>query len=86
VGQFPAGRLALGCADEISAYCAKNRRRFIGVVTFLSGIVLAPFSQVNHDSLFEGFVRYRGGRIVDQQQVIANTVAVDSEQRLGKTL
>ena len=38
------------------------------------------------DSLFEGFVRYLAVRIADQQQVIANLVTVDSEQRLGQTL
>jgi hypothetical protein len=36
--------------------------------------------------LLEGFVRYLAVRITDQQQVIANLVTVDSEQRLGKTL
>src|SRR6201987_5839711 len=43
-------------------------------------------SRVSHDSLFEGFVRSLAVRIADQQQVIANLVTVDSEQRLGKTL
>ncbi|MBS1810779.1 MAG: Crp/Fnr family transcriptional regulator [Acidobacteria bacterium] len=38
------------------------------------------------DSLFVGFVQYLAVRIADQQQVIANLVTVDSEQRLGKTL
>ena len=38
------------------------------------------------DSLYEGFVRYLAVRIADQQQVIANLVTVDSEQRLGQTL
>jgi CRP-like cAMP-binding protein len=33
-----------------------------------------------------GFVQYMAVRIADQQQVIANLVTVDSEQRLGKTL
>ena len=33
-----------------------------------------------------GFVQYMMMRIADQQQVIANLVTVDSEQRLGKTL
>jgi CRP-like cAMP-binding protein len=37
-------------------------------------------------SLLEGFVRYMAVRVADQQQVIANLVTVDSEQRLGKTL
>jgi CRP/FNR family cyclic AMP-dependent transcriptional regulator len=37
-------------------------------------------------ALLEGFVRYMAVRVADQQQVIANLVTVDSEQRLGKTL
>ena len=44
------------------------------------------FARLSHDSLSEGFVRYLSVRIADQQQVIANLVTVDSEQRLGKTL
>ena len=44
------------------------------------------FERLSRDSLFEGFVRYLAVRIADQQQVIANLVTVDSEQRLGKTL
>jgi CRP/FNR family transcriptional regulator, cyclic AMP receptor protein len=44
------------------------------------------FARLSRDSLFEGFVRYLAERIADQQQVIANLVTVDSEQRLGKTL
>jgi CRP-like cAMP-binding protein len=44
------------------------------------------FSRLKRDSLFEGFVRYLAVRIADQQQVIANLVTVDSEQRLGQTL
>jgi CRP/FNR family transcriptional regulator, cyclic AMP receptor protein len=42
--------------------------------------------RLSRDSLFEGFVRYLAVRIADQQQVIANLVTVDSEQRLGQTL
>jgi CRP-like cAMP-binding protein len=41
---------------------------------------------LSRDSLLEGFVRYLAVRIADQQQVIANLVTVDSEQRLGQTL
>lgn len=41
---------------------------------------------LDRDSLVEGFIRYLAARIADQQQVIANLVTVDSEQRLGKTL
>mgnify|MGYP001337931488 FL=1 len=44
------------------------------------------FARLNRDSLFEGFARYLAVRIADQQQVIANLVTVDSEQRLGQTL
>jgi CRP/FNR family cyclic AMP-dependent transcriptional regulator len=43
-------------------------------------------ARLSRDSLIEGFVRYLAVRIADQQQVIANLVTVDSEQRLGKTL
>jgi CRP/FNR family cyclic AMP-dependent transcriptional regulator len=44
------------------------------------------FACLSRDSLLEGFVRYLAVRIADQQQVIANLVTVDSEQRLGQTL
>jgi CRP-like cAMP-binding protein len=44
------------------------------------------FARLSRDTLFEGFVRYLAVRIADQQQVIANLVTVDSEQRLGQTL
>ena len=44
------------------------------------------FERLQHDALFTGFVQYLAVRIADQQQVIANLVTVDSEQRLGKTL
>ena len=44
------------------------------------------FACLSRDSLFEGFVRYLAVRVADQQQVIANLVTVDSEQRLGQIL
>jgi len=44
------------------------------------------FARLGRDALFEGFVRYLAVRVADQQQIIANLVTVDSEQRLGKTL
>jgi CRP/FNR family cyclic AMP-dependent transcriptional regulator len=44
------------------------------------------FSRLGRDSLFEGFVQYLAVRVADQQQVIANLVTVNSEQRLGKAL
>lgn len=44
------------------------------------------FARLGRDQLLEGFVRYLTVRVADQQQVIANLVTADSEQRLGKTL
>jgi CRP/FNR family transcriptional regulator, cyclic AMP receptor protein len=44
------------------------------------------FARLSRDGLSEGFVRYLAVRVADQQQVIANLVTVDSEQRLGQTL
>ena len=41
---------------------------------------------LSRDSLLEGYVRYLAVRIAEQQQIIADLVTVDSEQRLGKTL
>ena len=55
--------------------------------TILKQIPCAQFfARLARDSLAEGFVRYLAVRIADQQQVIANLVTVDSEQRLGQTL
>jgi CRP/FNR family cyclic AMP-dependent transcriptional regulator len=44
------------------------------------------FARLRRNSLFDGFVQYLAVRIAGQQQVIANLVTVDSEQRLGRTL
>ena len=41
---------------------------------------------LNRDGLLSGFIQYLAVRIADQQEMIANLVTVDSEQRLGKTL
>ena len=55
--------------------------------TILKQIPCAQFfARLSRDSLFGGFVQYLAVRIADQQQVIANLVTVDSEQRLGQTL
>ena len=55
--------------------------------TFLKEIPCGKFlDRLAKDSLLEGFIRYLAVRVADQQQVIANLVTVDSEQRLGKTL
>jgi CRP-like cAMP-binding protein len=55
--------------------------------TVLKKIPSSQFlARLSRDWLLEGFVRYLALRIADQQQVVANLVTVDSEQRLGKTL
>jgi CRP-like cAMP-binding protein len=55
--------------------------------TLLKEIPCAKFlERLTKDSLLEGFIKYLAVRVADQQQVIANLVTVDSEQRLGKTL
>jgi CRP/FNR family cyclic AMP-dependent transcriptional regulator len=55
--------------------------------TLLKEIPCARFlERLTKDSLLEGFIKYLAVRVADQQQVIANLVTVDSEQRLGKTL
>ena len=55
--------------------------------TSLKEIPCAKFlDRLSKDSLLEGFIKYLAVRVADQQQVIANLVTVDSEQRLGKTL
>jgi CRP/FNR family cyclic AMP-dependent transcriptional regulator len=55
--------------------------------SFLKEIPCGKFlGRLATDNLLEGFIKYLAVRIADQQQVIANLVTVDSEQRLGKTL
>jgi CRP/FNR family transcriptional regulator, cyclic AMP receptor protein len=55
--------------------------------TIVKQILSAQFlPRLSRNSLLEGFVRYLAVRIADQQQLIANLVTLDSEQRLAKTL
>lgn len=55
--------------------------------SFLKEIPCSKFlGRLAKDSLLEVFIKYLAVRVADQQQVIANLVTVDSEQRLGKTL
>jgi CRP/FNR family cyclic AMP-dependent transcriptional regulator len=55
--------------------------------SYLKEISCSKFlDRLAKDSLLEGFIKYLAVRVADQQQVIANLVTVDSEQRLGKTL
>jgi CRP/FNR family cyclic AMP-dependent transcriptional regulator len=55
--------------------------------TKLKTILYTKFLEhLGKESLIEGFVQYLATRVAEQQQVIANLVTIDSEQRLGKTL
>ena len=55
--------------------------------TILKRVQCAKFlERLAADTLLEGFIKYLAVRVADQQEVIANLVTVDSEQRLGKTL
>lgn len=55
--------------------------------TFLKQVPCARFlERLSKDSMLEGFIKYLTVRVADQQEVIANLVTVDSEQRLGQTL
>ena len=55
--------------------------------TFVKEVPSTRFlERLARDSLLEGFVKYLAVRVAFQQEVIANLVTVDSEQRLGMTL
>ena len=55
--------------------------------TLLKRVPCARFlERLATDSLLEGFIKYLAVRVAGQQEVIANLVTVDSEQRLGQTL
>ena len=79
-------------ADVFGELCLSGSGSRLETATAMEESILRtiPSSQflarLHRDSLLEGFVRYLAVRIADQQQVIANLVTVDSEQRLGKTL
>jgi CRP/FNR family cyclic AMP-dependent transcriptional regulator len=68
----PWGRLETATAMEDSTLKQIPRAKFL--------------ARLAKDSLLEGFIKYLTVRVGDQQQVIANLVNVDSEQRLGHTL
>jgi CRP/FNR family cyclic AMP-dependent transcriptional regulator len=85
--------LALHSAGDIfGELCLSGLGSRISTATAMKATTLKQiphtqfFARLSRDSLLEGFVRYLAVRIAEQQQVIANLVTVDSEQRLGKTL
>ena len=85
--------LAIHSAGDIfGELCLSGLGARLETATAMKATVLKqiPCSQfcvrLRSDSLFEGFVSYLAVRIADQQQLIANLVTVNSEQRLGRTL
>ncbi|MDZ4347128.1 MAG: Crp/Fnr family transcriptional regulator, partial [Candidatus Binatia bacterium] len=82
----------LGGGDIFGELCLSGLGARLETATAMKATTLKQipsaqfFSRLSRDLLFEGFVRYLAVRIADQQQVIANLVTVDSEQRLGQTL
>jgi len=55
--------------------------------TQLKQVPYAKFlGHLGKESLLEGFVKYLAVRAIEQEQVIAGLVTMDSEQRLGKIL
>jgi CRP/FNR family cyclic AMP-dependent transcriptional regulator len=81
-----------GAGDVFGELCLSGLGARLETATAMKSTTLKQipcsqfFARLGRDSLFEGFVRYLAVRIADQQQVIANLVTVDSEQRLGRTL
>jgi len=92
----PEGRECLlaihGAGDVFGEICLSGLGMRVESATAMKATALKQvpcaqfFERLSRDSLIVGFVRYLAVRIADQQQVIANLVTVDSEQRLGQTL
>jgi CRP-like cAMP-binding protein len=92
----PAGReclLAILVAGDIfGELCLSGLGRRQETATAMAKTVVTamPCTQflvrLSSDSLLEGFVQYLALRVADQQEVIAQLVTVDSEQRLGAIL
>ena len=85
--------LAIHSAGDIfGELCLSGSGARLETATAMEDTVLKkiPRSQflagLSRDSLLEGYVRYLAVRIAEQQQIIADLVTVDSEQRLGKML
>jgi CRP/FNR family transcriptional regulator, cyclic AMP receptor protein len=92
----PAGReclLAIHTAGEIfgelcmAGLAARLETAIAMEETILKRIPCSMFfGRLTRDTLFEGFAQYLAVRIAEQHEIIANLVAVDSEQRLDKVL
>jgi len=81
-----------GAGDVFGEMCVSGLGERVETATAMKATTLKQvpcaqfFDRLNRDSLMQGFASYLAVRIADQQQVIANLVTVDSEQRLGQTL
>ncbi len=92
----PEGRecmLAIHTAGDIfGELCLSGLSERLETATAMADTILKQLpcdkflERLAKDALLEGFIKYLAVRVADQQEVIANLVTVDSEQRLGKTL
>ena len=85
--------LAIHAAGDIfGELCLSGLKGRLETATAMEDTVLKQvpcgrfLERLSRDSLLEGFIKYLTVRVADQQEVIANLVTVDSEQRLGQTL
>ena len=92
----PAGRECLlgilVAGDIFGELCLSGLRKRQETATAMAKTLVTalPCTQflmcLSRDALLEGFVQYLALRVADQQEVIAQLVTVDSEQRLGAIL
>ena len=81
-----------GTGDIFGELCLSGLKGRLETATAMEETVLKQIpcgkflERLARDSLMEGFIKYLTVRVADQQEVIANLVTVDSEQRLGQTL
>jgi CRP/FNR family cyclic AMP-dependent transcriptional regulator len=81
-----------GAGDIFGELCLSGLTGRLETATAMEDTVLKQvpcdrfLERLAKDSLLEGFIKYLTVRVADQQEVIANLVTVDSEQRLGQTL
>jgi len=81
-----------GSGDIFGELCLSGLKGRLETATAMEDTLLKQvpcgrfLERLSKDSLLEGFIKYLAVRVADQQEVIANLVTVDSEQRLGQTL
>jgi CRP/FNR family transcriptional regulator, cyclic AMP receptor protein len=81
-----------GAGDVFGELCLSGLKGRLETATAMEDTVLKQvpcgrfLERLAKDALLEGFIKYLTVRVADQQEVIANLVTVDSEQRLGQTL